>query len=190
LPGEGSQGKKDQLADVREAPRFSAALFCWALRPRGVGLSNDPCEAMAKAKTARARFVPSEAQRAFVAAAAGVGVPRRLIRRLLPGARPDNVAEISGRALARHFGAELRRGVDLALSLAAARLFQIALAGEERQSLGALRLVLKAPEAWRALATASGNTAPGLFIDRLSRQERHALRKLIAKATARPTAPP
>jgi hypothetical protein len=144
---------------------------------------------MTKAKPPRETFAPSEAQRAFVAAAAGVGVPRRLIRQLLPGARPGDVAEISGRALARHFGAELRRGVDLALSLAAARLFQIALAGEERRSLGALRLVLKAPEAWRALAMASGNTAPRLFLDRLTRQESHALRKLIAKATARPKAP-
>jgi hypothetical protein len=141
---------------------------------------------MAKTKRTRDAFVATEAQRAFVAAAAGVGLPRRLIRRLLPGADSGNATEISGRALQRHFRGELRRGVDLALSLAAARLFQIALAGEERQSLGALRLVLKAPEAWRALATSSGNTAPRLLLDRLSRQERHALRKLIEKATARP----
>ena len=141
---------------------------------------------MAKAKTPRETFAPNEAQRAFVAAASGVGVPPRLIRRLLPGTRPGDVMEISGKALQRSFGAELRRGVNLALSLAAARLFQIALSGQERQSLGALRLVLKAPEAWRALATSSGKTAPRLLLDRLSRQERLALRKLIEKATARP----
>jgi len=93
--------------------------------------------------------------------------------------------EISGRAPARHFDAELKRGVDLALSLAAARLFHIALSGEERQSLGALTLVLKAAEARRALAAALGNTVPRLFLDRLSRQKRQALRSLIAKATAR-----
>jgi len=143
---------------------------------------------MAKTKRTRDAFVPSEAQRAFVAAAAGVGLPRRLIRRLLPGADSGDATEISGRTLQRHFRAELRRGVDLALSLAAARLFQIALSGQERQSLGALRLVLKAPEAWRALATSSGKTAPRLLLDRLSRQDRLALRKLIEKATARPEA--
>jgi hypothetical protein len=144
---------------------------------------------MDKTERTRDLFKPNEAQRAFVAAAAGVGVPRRLIRRLLPDPGSGDAPEISGRALDRHFGAELRRGVDLALSLAAARLFQVALAGEARESLGALRLVLKTPEAWRALATASGNAAPRLFLDRLSRQERHALRKLIEKATARPEAP-
>lgn len=144
---------------------------------------------MAKQKTPRETFAPNEAQRAFVAAAAGVGVPPRLIRRLLPGTRPGDVMEISDQALQRSFGTELRRGVNLALSLAAARLFQLALSGGERQSLGALRLVLKAPEAWRALATSSGKTMPRLLLERLSRQERQELRKLIGKATARPEAP-
>ncbi|HUH85492.1 MAG TPA: hypothetical protein VLX85_12860 [Stellaceae bacterium] len=139
---------------------------------------------MAKAKTPRETFAPSEAQRAFVAAASGVGVPPRLIRRLLPGTRRGDVVEISGKVLQRSFGTELRRGINLALSLAAARLFQIALSGQQRESMAALRLVLKAPEAWRALATSSGKTAPRMLLERLSRQEGQALRKLIEKATA------
>ena len=145
---------------------------------------------MTKAKTPREILAPNEAQRAFVAAAAGVGVPPRIIRRLLPGARPGDVMEISDKALQRSFSTELRRGVNLALSLAAARLFELALSGEKRESLGALRVVMKAPEAWRAMATASAKTAPRLFLERLSRQERHALRKLIEKATAQPQTAP
>jgi hypothetical protein len=127
--------------------------------------------------------VPSETQRAFAAAAAGVGVPKKLICRLLPGAEPGAVGEIDKGTLAKHFAAELRRGVNLASSLAAARLFRIALAGEDRLALTVLRLVLKSPDASRALGDLAGDAGPSLSFDRLTSQERHALRKLIAKAT-------
>ena len=138
---------------------------------------------MGKASIVRDIFVPSEAQRAFVAAAARVRVPKKLIGRLLPGAEPGSVVEIDSGTLTKHFAAELRQGVNLALSLAAARLFRIALAGEDRLALTALRLVLKSPDAWQALGDRSGDAEHSLSFDRLTSQERHALRKLIAKAT-------
>ena len=82
---------------------------------------------------------------------------------------------------------ELRQGMKLALSLAAARLFAIALAGEDRQALTALRLILKEPTAWETLGEASREGEAGRFSgDRLSRQERAALRKLLAKGTTEP----
>jgi len=108
---------------------------------------------------------------------------------MLPGASPAEAIEIDGGTLARHFAAELRQGMTLALSLAAARLFQIALTGEDRLALTALRQVLKSPETWRAVGGIAGKTEPGLAFDRLTRKERHALRKLIAKASPQSKAP-
>ena len=143
---------------------------------------------MAKPKT-RVRFAPSEAQRAFVAAATGLGVPASLICRMLPGAAPGETVAIDGASLARHFEEECRQGLRLALSLAAARLFAIALAGADRPALTALRLILKTPTEWDMLGEASREGQAGRFSgERLSRQERAALRKLLAKGTTAPKA--
>lgn len=136
---------------------------------------------MAKSTT-RGAFAPSEAQRAFVAAAAGLGVPATLTCRMLPGARPGKTVAIDEASLAKHFEREVRQGLRLALSLAAARLFAIAMASGDRQALVALRLILKAPDDWHALGKRSRGETRRIAGERLSRPERAALRKLIDKA--------
>jgi hypothetical protein len=55
-------------------------------------------------------FQPTPVQRAFVSAAAGPGVPRRVICRMLPGAEPGATVSISAHMLRNYFSLERREG--------------------------------------------------------------------------------
>ena len=65
-------------------------------------------------KPRRAAFRPTQEQRAFVAAAAGLRIPRRVICRRLPGAKPGETVSITGHMLTDYFTRELRRLLDKA----------------------------------------------------------------------------
>jgi hypothetical protein len=55
-------------------------------------------------------FQPAPAQRAFVSAAAGLGVPRRVICRMLRGAEPGATVSISAHMLRDYFSRGLPEG--------------------------------------------------------------------------------
>src|SRR5262245_27157140 len=82
-------------------------------------------------KPRKAGFRPTQAQRAFVAAAAGLGVPRRVICQMLPAAEPGEIVSISAHVLRDYFSRELREGMKLVVPLIGARLCQRALSGDD-----------------------------------------------------------
>src|ERR1700741_833300 len=83
LAGEWGWRTKDQLADVRKAPRFFRGRFLFRQERRSASTRvSHHCSSWARQESYGDTFVPSETQRAFAAAAAGVGVPKKLICRL------------------------------------------------------------------------------------------------------------
>jgi hypothetical protein len=134
-----------------------------------------------KSRAAGAAFAPSEMQRAFVAAAAGLGLGQDAIRGMLP-AEGGGTVEIEAAAFERHFAKELQQGLKLALSRVVLRVFERALCGEDREALRAQLFLLETPEQWQMLSEhwKEGEAAPPQ-VERLSRPERERLRKLLAK---------
>lgn len=143
---------------------------------------------MAKAKpkrgATRAAFAPSETQRAFVAAANAVGLPLPLICRMLPRGENGRAAALQPAQLQRHFAEELSPDAMLATRLVVARVLQRALTGDDREAMSAQMAVFKTLADWRALGDADEAQERELEVDRLSRDERAALRQLLAKAAA------
>ncbi len=141
---------------------------------------------MAKAKPGRAPFAPSETQRAFVAAAAAVGLPPAMICRMLPRSAKGGRATLDPASLERHFAEELKPEAMLAARLVVARVLQRALAGDDRVAVSAQMAVFKTLENWRALGDgAREKEGRRLAVDRLTRQERDTLRKLLEKAAGK-----
>lgn len=142
----------------------------------------------AKAKSrrgaGRAAFAPSEAQRAFVAAANAVGLPPALICRMLPRGEKGATAKIDPEKLERHFAEELSPGSMLAARLVVARVLQRALTGDDREAVSAQMTVFKTLGDWRALGDEQAAEDRQLAVDRLTREERDALRELLDKAAA------
>ena len=130
-------------------------------------------------------FQPTQAQRAFVAAAAGLGVPSRVICQMMPCARTRDVAPIDGQTLRGYFKRELEDGLKLATALVEARVYQRALSQDDRSALSAQALILNARGGWKAADDPSLRepAEPPLAMHRLSREERDMLRTLLAKAT-------
>lgn len=141
---------------------------------------------MAKAKpkrgAGRAVFIPSETQRAFVAAANAVGLPLPLICRMLPRGENGAHAALDPARLERHFAEELSPGTMLAARLVVARVLQRALSGDDREAMSAQMAVFKTMEDWRSLGDAQAAEGRKLAVDRLTREERDALRLLLEKA--------
>jgi hypothetical protein len=132
-------------------------------------------------KPRRAAFRPTQEQRAFVAAAAGLGIPRRVIRQMLPGAKSGETVSITGRMLTDCFAQELReKGLALVVALAGARLCQRALSGDDRNAQTAQMMVLNA-RGWKLPAPPEERDEISLAA--LSREERKELRRLLDKAT-------
>jgi hypothetical protein len=98
---------------------------------------------MRKAKLEEA-LAAMPAQRAFVSAAAGLDVPRRVICRMLPGADPGATVSISAHRLRDYFSRELREGMKYLMALVCARVCQRAIVGRRRGALQAQALVLNA----------------------------------------------
>jgi hypothetical protein len=118
-----------------------------------------------------------------VAAAAGLGIPRRVIRQMLPGAKPGETVSITGHMLTDHFARELReKGLALVVALAGARLCQHALSGDDRGAHAAQMMVLNA-RGW-TLPT-KPEERDEISLAALSREERKELRRLLDKATPR-----
>ena len=132
----------------------------------------------------RSAFVPTPAQRAFVAAANAVGLPREMICRMLPRGENGARAALDPARLERHFAEELSPGTMLAARLVVARVLQCALAGDDREAISAQMAVFKTLEDWRALGDAQAEEGRKLAVDRLTREERDALRLLLEKAAA------
>lgn len=151
----------------------------------------DPAPGESAPAPRKRKFEPTAAQRAFVAAASGFGVPPRIICQMLPGARPGQTLRIKSRTLKRRFARELREGLTLANALVKARVFQRALSLDDRSAVTAQTLILNAQGAWMPAAGGQGQE-PGrtpLAIERLSPSERVTLRRLVDKATPE-AAPP
>jgi len=143
---------------------------------------------MTKAKlrrgAGRAAFVPTETQRAFVAAANAAGLPLPVICRMLPPDAKGARAALTPESLARHFAEELSQDTMLAARLVVARVLLRALTGDDREAMSAQMAVFKTLEGWRALGEVQGAQERSLAIERLSREDRDALRRLIDKAVA------
>jgi hypothetical protein len=129
-------------------------------------------------------FQPTWEQRAFVAAAAGLRVPRSLICQMLPGARRGETVSISRDMLRREFEMELRDGLTLVMALVEARVFQRALAQEDRSALAAQMALLNARGGWK-LPAAQMAAAPEpdrrFNADLLTREERAEMKRLLLK---------
>jgi hypothetical protein len=139
---------------------------------------------MAKAKPGRTPFVPSETQRAFVAAAAAVGLPPAMICRMLPPGVKGARATLDPSSLEQHFAEELKPETLLAARLVVARVLERALSGDDRVAISAQMAVFKTLDDWRGLGeSAREREGRRLAVDRLTRQERDTLRKLLAKAS-------
>lgn len=139
---------------------------------------------MAKAKApgaSRTDFTPTEEQRTFVAAAAAVGLPPALICRRLPPDSKGKRPALTPQALARHFADELDPEAMIAARLVTLRVLQRALCGDDSAAAGAQLAVFKTLSDWQRLGDASP-AAPRLAVERLSRDERDALRRLLDKA--------
>jgi hypothetical protein len=132
-------------------------------------------------KPRRTAFQPTQAQRAFVAAAAGLGVPRRVICQMLPGAKRGETTPISAHLLRDYFSRELREGMKLVVALVGARVCQRALSDDDRGALQAQMAVLNGRGGWTVPAEPLDE--PPLDMSALSREERDQLRRLLAKAT-------
>jgi hypothetical protein len=131
-------------------------------------------------------FQPTPAQRAFVSAAAGLGVPRRVICRMLPGAEPGETVSISAHMLRDYFSRELREGMKYVAALACARVCQRAISADDRGALQAQALVLNAQGGWKLPPEATLDDGPELNMHALTREERDEMRRLLAKATEDP----
>jgi hypothetical protein len=133
-------------------------------------------------KPRRADFRPTQEQRAFVAAAAGLKIPRRVICQMLPGAKPGETVSITGRMLTDYFARELREGLALVVALAGARLCQRALSGDDRGAWTAQMMILNT-RGWKL--PAAREERDEIWVAALSREERKELRRLLDKATLR-----
>jgi hypothetical protein len=132
-------------------------------------------------KATRLGFVPSEEQRAFVAAATAVGLSPAVICRMLPPDAKGKHAVLTPQSLARHFAEELDPDAMLAARLVALRVLQRALGSDEGNAASAQLAVFKTLQDWRSLGDASA-AAQRLAVERLSRAERDTLRQLLDKA--------
>ncbi|HTV38625.1 MAG TPA: hypothetical protein VMF12_19505 [Xanthobacteraceae bacterium] len=132
-------------------------------------------------KATRLGFVPSEEQRAFVAAATAVGLSPVVICRMLPRDESGKRAVLTPQGLARHFAEELDPDAMLAARLVALRVLQRALGSDEGSAASAQLAVFKTLQDWRSLGDASA-AAQRLAVERLSRAERDTLRQLLDKA--------
>jgi hypothetical protein len=147
------------------------------------GKAEETPAAIAAETPGKAGFRPTQAQRAFVAAAAGLGVPRRVIRQMLPAAEPGATVSISAHMLRDYFGRELREGMKLVLPLIGARVCQRALSGDDRSAAQAQTLVLNAQGGWKLLGDGLlddvEDEKPDMSV--LSREEFDELERLLAK---------
>jgi hypothetical protein len=130
-------------------------------------------------------FQPTRAQRAFVAAAAGLGVPCRVICQMMPSGRAGDAPLIDSMTLRCYFRRELQDGLKLATALVEARVYERALSQDDRSALSAQALILNARGGWKPEDDPSLREPadPPLAMNRLSREERDTLRTLLAKAT-------
>jgi hypothetical protein len=126
-------------------------------------------------------FVPSEEQRAFVAAATAVGLTPAMICRMLPPDEDGKRPVLRPQVLARHFAEELDPDAMLAARLVALRVLQRALGSDEHGAASARLAVFKTLQDWRSLGDTSA-AAQHLAVERLSRAERDTLRQLLDKA--------
>jgi hypothetical protein len=142
------------------------------------------------AKMGRPPFVPSDPQRAYVAASAGVGVPHAVICQHLPGAKAGDEVAIDRETLEKHFAEELRNGMQLALSRVAARVFHRALFGDEKNyaTHRAAEMILVTRGGWKKLGEGDPSAETPLQADedfgdvkRLTREERKQVLELLAK---------
>ncbi|MGO8919867.1 MAG: hypothetical protein ACLQJR_28540 [Stellaceae bacterium] len=72
----------------------------------------------------------------------------------------------------------------LAARLVVARVLQRALTGDDREAMSAQMAVFKTLEDWRALGDGRATEPRQLAVDRLTREQRDALRQLLDKAAA------
>jgi hypothetical protein len=128
-------------------------------------------------------FQPTREQRAFVAAAAGLGVPNRVICQMMPGGTGE-IAPINCHTLTSYFKTELRDGLRLATALVEARVYQRALSHDDRSALSAQALILNSRGGWKSEENPSLEDLPDppLAMDRLTFEERDTLKKLLTKA--------
>lgn len=125
-------------------------------------------------------FVPNQEQRAFVASALAVGLPRDVICRMLPRSGDGDPA-LDPANLDRHFADEIAPGPMLALRLIIARVLQRALLDRDPEALYLQFAVFRSFKDWPKLGE-SGEDEPGLDVNRLTRSERRTLRRLMQKA--------
>jgi hypothetical protein len=173
-----------------------------ALRRRAIGRPRTPSiepigEIMAKQRNPAAvppknaykprgtAFKPTQAQRAFVAAAAGLGVPCRAICQMMPGGRGGHTPLIDSMTLRCYFRRELQDGLKLATALVEARVYQRALSEDDRSALSAQALILNTRGGWKSAENLSLQQLddPPLAMHRLTREERDTMKRLLAKAT-------
>src|SRR5580658_8944536 len=130
-------------------------------------------------------FQPTRAQRAFVAAAAGLKVPSRVICQMMPTGGKGDAPLIDSMTLRWYFRRELQDGLKLATALVEARVYQRALSQDDRSALTAQALILNTRGGWKAADDTSLREPAELplAMHRLSREERDTLRALLAKAT-------
>lgn len=142
----------------------------------------------------RKPFQPTDPQRAYVAACAGVGVPHDIICGTLPHPAPTKqktTLAIDRKTLEKHFPLELREGMQLALSRVAARVFNRALFGDERsyQTHRAAEMILITRGGWGKLGTGDPSAETPLQGDDilqaargLSREERLKVISILDRA--------
>lgn len=126
-------------------------------------------------------FVPNEEQRAFVASALAVGLPRDVICRMLPRGGEDGNAALDPANLDRHFADEIAPGPMLALRLIIARVLQRALLDRDPDALYLQFAVFRSIKDWPKLGE-NDEDEPGLDVNRLTQSERRTLRRLMKKA--------
>jgi hypothetical protein len=153
---------------------------------------------MTEPKRGRGRpvFEPTDMQRAYVAACAGVGVPHKVICETLPHPAPSKTQKtlaIDSKTLEKHFAEELRDGMKLALSRVAARVFYRALFGDERsyQTHRAAEMILITRGGWGKLGSGDPSADTPLQGDdilgaarNLSREERQAILRILDRAVS------
>jgi hypothetical protein len=144
---------------------------------------SEEAPATPQSKSRKPAFRPTQAQRGFVAAAAGLGVPRRVICQMLPGANPGETVTIRAHLLRDYFSRELREGMKLVVALVGARVCQRALSGDDRGAHAAQMLVLNTQGNWKPVAEAAIDDEPPLDVRALTREERDELKRLLTKAT-------
>jgi hypothetical protein len=138
---------------------------------------------MRKARKSRKYWVhpPTAEQRAFVCAAAAVGLAPEAICREFPRGKKGMRAMTPDR-LAERFADELKDGENMAARRVALRMLQRALVGDDREAMAAQMAVFKSLPDWRQLYHARPQEAEPLRVERLTDEERTELRRLIDKA--------